>query len=148
MVVQSTMFGEIEVEPDKVYRFPDGLLGFEELTSFILIDAEELRPLTWLVSLDEPEITFPLADPKYFVESYDVPIGAEDRDLLDVEADDNVAIFTIVRLPQDGESITANLRGPIVLNLSSRIGRQVVLKNEAYGHRHDLITTPENISAK
>jgi flagellar assembly factor FliW len=135
MILNSRTFGEIEVDEDKIYTFPDGLLGFEDARNFVLVEAEELRPLTWMLSIEDPELAFPLADPGYFAERYDVPLAGEDRERLDVEPDDQVAIYVIVNVPDENRPLTANLRGPVVINLGNRVGRQVVLRDDAYSHR-------------
>jgi flagellar assembly factor FliW len=135
MKIETQMFGTVVLEEDKIFSFQDGLLGFEDLKHFVLIEAEELKPIAWLVSIDEPEVAFPLADARFFVENYEVAITKEDREVLDVNGDDDVAIYTIVSLPTEEKPLTANLRGPVVINLSSRLGRQVVLRDERYSHR-------------
>jgi len=135
MKIQTQMFGTVEIDDEKVLVFADGLLGFEEHTRYALIEAEELQPLTWLMAVDEPEIAFPLADARYFVKDYEVGITKDDREALDVHESDDIAILTIVSLPTEEKPLTANLRGPVVINMTSRLGRQVVLRDERYSHR-------------
>lgn len=135
MKIETQMFGTVEVDAEKVLSFEDGLLGFETHTRFVLVEAEELKPLAWLVAVDEPDIAFPLADARYFVKEYEVGITQDDREALDVTKDAEVAIYTIVSLPTDEKPLTANLRGPVVINFSSQLGRQVVLRDERYSHR-------------
>lgn len=148
MIVQSRMFGEVEIDEEKVYHFPSGLLGFEDLETFALIEAEELKPLAWLLPLDEPDLAFPMADPRYFVQNYEVPVVGEDRDGLEVEESDEIVIYTIVTLPDEGRPLTANLRGPVVLNLRNRRGRQIVLLDERYSHRQPALAEGAAVQAK
>lgn len=147
MKIETQMFGSVEIEDEKVFTFKDGLLGFEELKRFVLIEAEELKPLAWLVSVDEPEVAFPLADARYFVDKYEVAITRDDRESLDVTGDDEVAIYTIVSLPTKEKPLTANLRGPVVINMSSRLGRQVVLRDERYSHRQSSLAEQAGVAA-
>jgi flagellar assembly factor FliW len=135
MQIETRMFGTIDVDESTLVHFPAGLVGFEELRSYALVEAEELKPVTWLLPVDDPDLAFPLCDPGFFVKEYEVPVSGEDRDVLDVDTDDEVVILTVVTLPQGEKPLTANLRGPIVINLTNRIGRQVILLDERYSHR-------------
>lgn len=135
MKIETQMFGAIDIETDKILAFQDGLLGFEANKRYALVEAEELKPLAWLVSVDDPDIAFPLADARYFAKDYEVGITEEDREALDVTNDAEVAIYTIVSLPTDEKPLTANLRGPVVINFTTKLGRQVVLRDDRYSHK-------------
>jgi flagellar assembly factor FliW len=130
------MFGSIDVADEDVIRVPGGLIGFEEHQRFVLVQAEELKPLVWLVSIEEPELAFPLADPGYFTEKYHVTVEREDREILDIDTEcDEAVIYVIVTLPDGQRPLTANLRGPIVMNRTTRVARQLILVSETYSHR-------------
>ena len=89
-----------------------------------------------------------MADPSYFVENYEVPIAGEDREVLDVNAGDVIAIYAIVTLPDETRPLTANLRGPVVLNLGNRLGRQIVLSDEKYTHRERALAEKAGVPAE
>jgi len=148
MQIDTKMFGPIDVDESTLVHFPAGLVGFEELRSFILVEAEELKPITWLQPVDEPQLAFPLCDPGFFVKEYEVPISGEDRDVLDVDPGDDVVILSVVRLPNDEHPLTANLRGPVVINLTNRIGRQVILLDERYSHRQASLADQASAPAR
>ncbi|MFW5663186.1 MAG: flagellar assembly protein FliW, partial [Bacteroidota bacterium] len=61
--IKTLHFGEIDVESQYIFNFPEGLLGFENLREFVLISEEETVPFKWLINLEEPEIGFPLLSP-------------------------------------------------------------------------------------
>ncbi len=140
MILRSRTIGQIEVAEDSVLFCTEGLVGFEDLKRFILAEPEEFLPFYWLISVDEPEIGFAIADPQlFFAERYEVPLGDSDKDALDLQPGDTVSIFVIVSITEGGSRITANLKGPMVLNTRNRMCRQVVIYNPAYSVRQPLL---------
>jgi flagellar assembly factor FliW len=149
IAVESKMFGTFEVSEEEVIRLPAGLVGFEEYQRFVLVETDDLKPLVWLVSMEEAELAFPMADPSYFTKHFDVPLAEEDREALCLdEATDKVAIYVVVTLPDGVRPLTANLRGPIVLNVSARIGRQLVLVSDTYSHRQRALADSAGVATR
>ena len=136
MNVISNHLGQLTFEEDQVIRFENGLLGFEQLTQFLLMDFKEMSPFQWLISIEEPMIAFALLDPSYVVPSYTIKMSKESTDeRLLIHPESNV-VYSIVnfadRIP------TINLRGPIVINERERYGVQLVLNDEKYSFRHQI----------
>ena len=78
LTIINSQLGSIQVDTDKVINFPDGLIGFEDLKNFVIIDFEEFEPFQWLLSMDDTEITFPIISPILVVQDYD-PIEWENH---------------------------------------------------------------------
>lgn len=135
--IHTQQFGELEVEPKHIFAFENGLMGFEYLHDFILVSDDESAPFTWLISLDEPGIGFPLLSPWYLDEHYD--LGNE-------FSPENNAAFVVVTL--SGESLTANMKAPIVLDTDRQTGRQVILPNEQYYPMHSFGRTPQSAGGR
>ena len=136
MNIISNHLGNFSFEEDQIIRFENGLLGFEQLTRFLLIDFEETSPFHWLVSIEEPMIAFPLLDPSYVVSSYTIKVNMESTDERLLIHPESNTVYSIVnfadRIP------TINLRGPIIINKSERYGVQLVLNDEKYSFRHQI----------
>ncbi|MFH1144583.1 MAG: flagellar assembly protein FliW [Candidatus Eisenbacteria bacterium] len=126
MKVHTQEWGTLEVREEQTVHFPDGLLGFEELHGFVLLEIEECRPFLWLLSMDEPGVSFALAEPRFFQSGdYRVHLSSTDEERLQLAEGDTLGIFVIVTAdPQRG--VAANLRGPIVMNMRNRLARQVI----------------------
>ena len=98
----------------------------------------------WLQSVDNGALAFVLVDPLLFKPDYKVEIGPEDAEDLGLKNGGNAAqIMAIVNIPTRGEDgkpteITANLLGPIVINVQKRLAKQVVLYDGQYSHRHPI----------
>ncbi|MFN3782156.1 MAG: flagellar assembly protein FliW, partial [Candidatus Kapaibacteriota bacterium] len=52
-VIKTLQFGELEIEPQHIFYFENGILGFEDLHEFVLIADEETLPFKWLISIEK-----------------------------------------------------------------------------------------------
>ena len=126
MIVQTQEWGSLQVSEDQLVHIPDGLLGFDRLRTYALIDFEESRPFFWLVSTEDPSVCFALADPRQFHEGdYRISLSPSDSKRLEVADGDRLAVLVTVSSDREGR-VTANLRGPIVLNTRTRLARQII----------------------
>ena len=155
--IETSRFGTLEVEADRVLRFAGGLLGFPEARRFALIQTGEETGtgggsnddpyFFWLQSADDPRLAFVVCDPAAFVPGYDagqVPLRAECREELGLSADlkgpalaEATQVLAICN--RVGDWLTGNLLGPIVVNVRTFAGKQVVLAEKRWGTRHPLL---------
>jgi flagellar assembly factor FliW len=120
---ETTRFGRLEVGKDKIISFPSGLMGFSEYKRYILMDYKDTS-LKWLQAVDAPHVAFIVVQPFEFFPDYSVSIEDSIRDLLEIEHEDDVSILTILRV--EGEKVTVNLQGPLVMNSLNKKGMQIV----------------------
>jgi len=123
---------------DPSVTFPEGLVGMPTWKRFVLIveDAEEL-PVAMLQSLDDPDCTMLVADPKMVEPSYTVRLTAEDRAALALGKDGQPVLYCTLSVSADGW-ISANLLAPLAINPESRTGRQLILDESAYTTTHTI----------
>lgn len=115
--------------------FRDGLLGFADCRAFTLL-ATERESLFWLQSLEHEPLAFLLLDPFTFFEDFTVDLDPADARALGAVNASDIAVLAIVTLPTaEGEPCTANLVGPLAINLRNGQARQLILRNPAYGVR-------------
>ncbi len=140
MQVQTKPYGMIDVDERQKIFFPFGILGFENLREYVLLDAVQ-QPFYWLQSLEVPEIAFVLINPVVFRPDYSLDVMESDLEEIDIERNngDNILIFAIVTIPENHSKMTANLQGPIIINREKRIGRQSVSTNEKWKVRHFIL---------
>lgn len=122
-----------------VFHFPHGLPGFEELTRFLLCEREGLKPLTLLIALDAADVALPLLRSAEFMTGYSPPIPASDLEALEAESVEELDLFVVVTFEGSGGSVAVNLIAPICVNLTRRLGRQVVLADGMYPLHHPLV---------
>lgn len=120
-------------------RLPLGLLGFEKIKSYWLVTNPEEEPFSWLQVPDEGDLAFLVVPPGAILPDYAPNLADDDVRFLAIESPDDVWIFNIVTLRPDGTS-TVNLKGPIVINRHTLVGKQVVLVNSPYPIQHPLGT--------
>jgi flagellar assembly factor FliW len=123
---------------DPSVTFPEGLVGCPTWKRFVLIveDAEEL-PVAMLQSLDDPDCTMLVADPKMVEPSYTVRLTAEDRAALALGADGQPVLYCTLSVSADGW-ISANLLAPLAINPVTRKGLQLVLDESSYTTTHTI----------
>lgn len=125
---KNIQFGEFEYAPEHIITFPEGLLGFEDLHKFILINDEQSEPFLWLVSLEDEAISFPVLEPHSLLPTYTT--GMFDSDAF--------TTLVVVSLKPTVEESTVNLRSPIIITNETQEGKQVVLENETYQFQQPL----------
>lgn len=135
MRVVTRPYGEMEIDDRQRIGLPWGLLGFEDLRDWVLLDAAQ-APFYWLQSLQRPEVAFVLIDPLVFRPDYEP--GADPAELagLELAAPGDALVLVIVTVPSEGARMTANLQGPLLINRRTRTGRQVVSLDPRWGVRH------------
>jgi|Deesub1362A_J573_1020465.scaffolds.fasta_scaffold20241_2 flagellar assembly factor FliW len=121
---KTTRFGELEVSEESLIYFPEGLPGMRNQKRFVLLDYKD-TDIKWLQSVDSPEIAFIVIDPFSIEPQYSVELPDPMRKLIRLERPEDVAVLVILR--KEGDSIIANLQGPLVINTSNRTGVQLVL---------------------
>jgi len=135
-LVHSDLLGDFTIPPSSAIEFTAGLLGFPECRRFALVRAGT-DSLFWLQSLDYAALAFLLVDPfRHFVD-YAIEIPAADAIELGAAGPSDLAMLSIVTLPPpgSGERPTANLQGPIAINLRSRRGKQIIGADVDHGVR-------------
>ena len=137
MDIQTTRFGVITIEEDRVMTFTNGLLGFPEHTRFALIQTGTENYFFWLQSVDDPNVAFIVTDPAIFFKDYGMPLRDEHRQELRLSDDSLAQVFVICN--KVGEWLTGNLLGPIVVNAQNCLGMQVVLTEKNWTTRQPLL---------
>jgi flagellar assembly factor FliW len=137
MEIQSTRFGRLTVEDDRIMTFPRGLLGFPDYTRYALIQSGEENYFFWLQSVDEPNLAFVVTDPTIFFKDYDVPVREELQAELQLDDPSYMQVFVICN--KVDEWLTGNLLGPLVVNAQNRLASQVVLTEKKWTTRQPLL---------
>lgn len=140
MVIHTSRFGAVSLTSDDVIHFPEGLLGFNELRRFVLLDDPTDEIFAWLQSCEEPGIAFPLLEPELFATGYKIQLTKHDLEILQMPNAEGVRYFTIITIPQDPTQMTANLKAPIAINVDKRVARQCVLQDNSLAIREPIFT--------
>ena len=125
--IPTDRFGVMEVAPDRVVAFPDGIPGFADCRRFVLVEGNDTGELYWLQAADRPWLAFLCAVPWAFFPEYAFELPDADAAALGVDGDPELLVLTVLTVPEGGRGITANLLGPVVVDVAGRNGRQVVM---------------------
>ncbi len=117
MKIRTQQFGEIEFQEDKIINFENGMFGFERLNQFVWL-SEENGIFTWLISIDEPEIVFPLFPINVLLD------GFPERE--------NHEAFGIIKLDKQPKNITINIKAPVYINHEEKKGYQKIIDSDKY----------------
>lgn len=121
----NSRIGQLVISPDKTIRFPRGIIGFESLREFALVEFKPGTPFHFLQSLEMPSMGMMLADPFPFLPNYEIRLAAAEERILRVRSIRDLVILVSVTVPKgDPQGSTLNLTGPICVNVQQRLGLQ------------------------
>jgi flagellar assembly factor FliW len=145
MILQTSRFGQIEVDDQRLIHFPSGIVGFPDNRDFALVQTSEDSGFYWLQSVDRAELAFVVCDPRLFVSDYRVPIKQEELSQVGLSDPGGAQVFVIVNKVDD--QLTGNMQGPLVVNVETRVAKQLVLSDKRYTTRHTLMDLPRKDAA-
>lgn len=122
----------------QVLRLPLGLLGFEDTKDYVLVSNSGEEPFLWMQVVDNPSLAFLVLSPFTVFPDYRPDIMPEDTQFLQIGSPDDALILNVVTM-RGANHATLNLKGPIVLNRHTLVGKQVIPANAAdYSVQHPL----------
>ncbi|KUO52791.1 MAG: hypothetical protein APF76_02325 [Desulfitibacter sp. BRH_c19] len=145
MILKTLRFGEIDIKEDDILQFPQGLFAFEEHKKYILVPVNDNPFFRWLQCVDEPKISFLLIDPFVIRENYYVELDDSLKEELGISKQEDVVVYTIVTLPEgDFQKSSTNLLAPLVINLSGKKAKQVLLDETRGQVKEPLFPSQDN----
>ena len=135
MNLETKYFGDIEIAKESVIHFEAGLPGFEDRHDFVILnnyDTEEPVPFMWLQSVEDPNLAFVVTIPFFMRPDYAFDIPTEVCEELDISSPEEVGVYTICRIAGPVESMTMNLRNPIIINSKNFKAMQMMITDDRY----------------
>jgi flagellar assembly factor FliW len=119
-------------------RLPMGILGFEQIKDYLLLANPAEEPFRWLRVKDNPLLAFVIIEPFLVAPDYHPDIPQPDVEFLGLLEPEDALLYSIVTLCP-GQRATINLKGPLVINRNTGVGKQVIIANAAnYSVHHPL----------
>lgn len=134
MRINTTRFGEIYLDKAMIINFPSGIPGLSKLNKYFLIDYTDI--IKWLHSVDEPNTAFLVTNPFVFFPSYSFEISDDIEKSLGIKRAEDIAVIVLLAVTND--LITADLREPLVINVSNKNAAQLVIRGTSYSSRTPL----------
>ncbi|HWR81842.1 MAG TPA: flagellar assembly protein FliW [Candidatus Deferrimicrobium sp.] len=139
MRVSTVRFGELRISEDKLIRMQKPILGFEQLSVYVLVQQDEFQPFHWLQSVEDPAIAFAVVNPAVLFPGYRIEVHSKEVEELMIGDPDQVETYVVVTIPDDPLQMTANLQGPILVNTENHLAKQLVLINSVYEPAHRIV---------
>ncbi|MBI4972114.1 MAG: flagellar assembly protein FliW [Candidatus Omnitrophica bacterium] len=137
-VINTARFQSVKVQPDKVFSFPQGLIGFESHRDFVLIERNNQSQFSWLQSLSKPDLCFLVIEPSKVLGAFEPEISSEDKMSLETKNGDGISFLSLVSVDESHQNIFVNLKSPIAINNAKKIGRQIILEDDQYPVRFKI----------
>jgi flagellar assembly factor FliW len=134
MKAVTRLFGTIDIADDKIITMERGMIGFPNLKKFALIFDEDKKDrdfkIMWLQSMDDGDIAFPVTDPIHLIEDYNPSVSEEILAPLGEMTDENTYLLVTVTVPKNVEDFSINLKAPIVINMDTNKGAQIITEDD------------------
>ena len=124
MEILTTRFGSVQIEPNDIICFPNGMIGLDACRQWVLLADAHNDAIGWLQSTTQPEVALAVVSPRRFVPDYQVRTARGEIAPLALEPLQNAHVLAIVS--KNEQSVTLNLKAPLLINLERRVGRQVI----------------------
>lgn len=136
------------VHSENIFHFPEGLPAFEYIKEFIFLFKPDTSPFLYMQALDPADILFVCIDPFLIHPDYKPRISDADVSFLHLKRPGDAFMLSIVTVKPDVAETTANLQGPVVINMQAGIGRQIVCENQKYPIRYKIWEALNKITEK
>ena len=134
-IIELPRFGTCTYLDSEVLTFPWGLPGFGTLRRFLALSLEGQEKFVWLQSLEDLSVALPTSDPWLIFPDYNPQLPPYAISSLDIQRAEDFVTLGVVVVTTGAAEMTMNLLAPIVVNLRSRVGRQITLETGGYSVR-------------
>jgi flagellar assembly factor FliW len=125
-------FKDLVYSKEDIITFPSGVPGFEKNKTFVLVQIPEYLPFEWLVCIDGSRLRFAIINPLTFRPDYTPAITKEHLGDLAIEKPEDILLYCIITIAENPIDSTANLVGPVVVNKTKRLGKQIIFDDDRY----------------
>ena len=114
LAIESPRFGHVEIDPETVIEFPDGLIGVGG-SRWALLTSDPGSPFKWLHCVDDPSVSLPVCEPHRFFSDFSVQVTDEDGERLGIDEQTQVDVYVTVVAAEQLSDFTANRKAPILI---------------------------------
>lgn len=147
MRIETKDFGVIEIEPEHIIHFPQGIVAFEDVKDYVLLNydfAEDNSPIKCLQSVNG-QVSFTVIDPFCFFADYSPVLADADKKTLSVDDEGQLRFLVMAVVGKDFRDTVVNLRSPIAINPANRQALQLILDDGHYPIRYHLFAEQEDV---
>ena len=134
----SPKLGKISYSESDLITLTSPLLGFAELSDYLIISNSDYFPFLWLQAVEDPSVCFILIEPEPFFKDFKPKVNKRELKVMGVDNISELKMFCIVVIPDNPQKATANLRAPVIVNFERKIAKQTVLEDDTWDIRAPL----------
>lgn len=139
----NTEFGEIEISPDALIHFEQGLLGFDEVKEYVLINHDEQGLIMTMQSTQGEVPQFVVIDPYAVYQDYSPIISEKSLAMFETKQADKLKYLVIAVVQENYLDTVVNLKSPIVIDPATKKAAQIILENADYPMRYKVFGDKE-----
>lgn len=129
----------LDIRPDQIFNFNEGLPGFEKIKQYCLLFNENEKPFAHLSALGGFNLEFIVVNPWLILPSYKPDISDDEFAAIDSPENNELLVLVVVVLADNVEDSTVNLNAPIIINTKNGKARQVAIRNmNEYSCQHRI----------
>ena len=128
MHIETSRFGNLILNTDELFLFPQGMVGLETLRQWALIPDPDNESVAWLQSASRGDRAIPLVSPRAFFPEYRIHVSR--RDMAALHMRPGAELYVMTTVAGHVGKLTTNLRAPLLLNLDKRLGCQVITSDD------------------
>lgn len=148
MKIHTSRFGEVEAKDELLFELVSPILGYENEKDFVLIEHKVESNFKWLQSTTNPTLAFAVTIPGLFGIDYSFELPDNTQEELAIESVDDLLALNIVLIPHENpRNATINLLAPLIFNIKTKKGSQVILAGSNYTVNHPLVDADEKEAA-
>ncbi|GED33878.1 MULTISPECIES: flagellar assembly protein FliW [Brevibacillus] len=119
-------------------RFVRDIPGFSGIQHYKILEPAEGTPFYRLMP-DSEEFSFLLLHTFDYFGDYDFELPKQEQDLLQLNKESKILVFSIVNWGSGLKAATVNLKAPIVVNPANGSALQIILDTEMYKVKEPLL---------
>lgn len=138
-------FGAVIVDETKIITMPKGLPGFPDLKKFVILDHDDISPFHSFQCVDDSALSFIIMDPFLFMTNYSVNIDSYIKEMAWTgDKPEDLYLYVIINAADpDPKNMTANLMGPLLINIKRNVGIQMMVNDRKYSSKHEIFKQKE-----
>jgi flagellar assembly factor FliW len=141
--IPTKFLGDVEYTPDAIFSFAAGIPGFESHQEYLFLNIPQIAPLMFLQSVTCRNLCFVLLPILTVAPEFQLNLTADELRQLDFAENQrpvlghDVLCAALISVGNK-EVPYANMMAPLVVNLKTRVGLQVIHPESGYSLRHPI----------
>ncbi|MFH1596565.1 MAG: flagellar assembly protein FliW [Pseudomonadota bacterium] len=129
---------------ERIITFPAGLPGAAKFHCYTLIEEPRIAPLSILQNVDNGTSALVVVEPTKVAPDFRLgPLVSALKELEAGSVQDLIVLVVLTIPPGRPRETTANLQCPLLINPSSRRGKQVIMETPQYSYKHQVFPAPD-----